>query len=72
MAKLYANSGDPDQMPHSAASDLGLHCLPITLLRVSRLQWVKVKRRHVSSCELSAKQMIHMKALLALKRYIFF
>ena len=23
-----------------AASDLGLHCLPITLLRVSRLQWV--------------------------------
>ena len=40
MAKLFANSGDPDQMPHSAASDLGLHCLPITLLCVSRLQWV--------------------------------
>ena len=29
MAKLFANSGDPDQMPHDAASDLGLHCLPI-------------------------------------------
>ena len=42
MAKLFANSGDPDQMPHSAASDLGLHCLPITLLWVSRLQWVKL------------------------------
>ena len=41
MAKLFANSEDPDQMPHSAVSDLGLHCLPITLLRVSRLQWVK-------------------------------
>ena len=41
MAELFANSGDPDQMPHSAASDLGLHYLPITLLRVSRLQWVK-------------------------------
>ena len=27
-------------MPHSAASDLGLHCLPVTLLGVSRLQWV--------------------------------
>ena len=40
MAKLFANSGDPDQMPHSAPSDLGLHCLPITLLEVSRLQWV--------------------------------
>ena len=39
MAKLFANSGDPDQMPHSVASDLGLHCSPITLLQVSRLQW---------------------------------
>ena len=38
--KLYANSGDPDQMAHSAASDLGLHCLSITFLWVSRLQWV--------------------------------
>ena len=41
MAKLLANSGDPDQMLSSAESDLGLHCLPITLLRVSQLQWVK-------------------------------
>ena len=41
MANLFVNSGDPDQTLHSAASDLGLHCLPITLLRVSRLQWVK-------------------------------
>ena len=37
MAILFANSGDPNQMPHSAASDLGLHCLPNTLLGVSRL-----------------------------------
>ena len=42
MAKLFANCGDPDQMPCSAVSDLGLHCLPITLLRVFQLQWVKV------------------------------
>ena len=41
MAKLFANSGDPDQRPQNAVSDLGLHCLPITLLRVSRLQRVK-------------------------------
>ena len=34
MAKLFANSGDP-------ASDLGLHCLPITLLRVTKLKWVE-------------------------------
>ena len=43
MAKLFGNSGNPDQMPHSVASDLGLHCLQITLFGVSRLQWVKGK-----------------------------
>ena len=44
MAKLFADSEDLDQMPRSGAngaSDLGLHCLPITLLGVSQLQWVK-------------------------------
>ena len=40
MIELFANSGDPDQVLHSAASDLGLHSLPITLLGVSQLQWV--------------------------------
>ena len=40
MAKLFANSGDPDQMPHSAMSDLGLHCLLSTLLQVSQLQLI--------------------------------
>ena len=30
-------------MPCSAASDLGLHCLPITLLWVSRLQWLNTE-----------------------------
>ena len=38
MVDLFANSGDADQTPHLAASDLGLQCLPITLLLVSRLQ----------------------------------
>ena len=33
-----ASSVDPDQMLHSAASDLGLHCLQITLLGVSQLK----------------------------------
>ena len=40
MPKLIANNGDPDQMPCSAASDVGLHCLPITSLGVSR-PWVE-------------------------------
>ena len=34
--ELFANGGDPDQ--RSVVSDLGLHCLPITLLGISRLQ----------------------------------
>ena len=42
MVELFANNGDPDQTPHSVASDLGLHCLPSTCLVVSRLQWVKL------------------------------
>ena len=32
---LLANTVDPDQMPPYVASDLGLHCLPVTLLWVS-------------------------------------
>ena len=27
-------------MPHSAVSDLGLHCVPVTLLGLSQLKWV--------------------------------
>ena len=32
MVELFGNSEDPDQTPHSAASDLGLHCLLNTCL----------------------------------------
>ena len=42
MVKLIANSGDPDHMSHSVVSDLGLLCLPITILGVSRLQCVNL------------------------------
>ena len=34
MVELFANSGDPDQMPQNVASDLDVHCLPVTRLRV--------------------------------------
>ena len=33
---LLANNVDLDQTPHFVASDLGLHCLAMTILRVSR------------------------------------
>ena len=45
MAKLFANGGDPDQMLHSVVSDLGLHCLAITILGVFRLQHVNIIQR---------------------------
>ena len=53
MAKLLANSGDPDQTLHSAASDLGLHCLPVALLWVSQLQWVKKYGKEITHCSLN-------------------
>ena len=30
MENPISNNVDPDQMPHYVASDLGLHCLPMT------------------------------------------
>ena len=40
ISELNANSEDPDQTPRSAASDLGLHCLPMSLLWDAWLIWV--------------------------------
>ena len=37
---MLANSGDPDQTPSSAPSDLGLHCLPMSHKKDARLIWV--------------------------------
>ena len=37
---LLANNVDPDQTPHYVASNLGLHCLPLTLLWGSREEWI--------------------------------
>ena len=42
MPVVNANSVDPDQMPHSVASDLGLHCLPVSHLWDARHKWVKM------------------------------
>ena len=41
MAKLFANSENPDQTPHSAASDLDLLCLLITCLGSSDYNWLR-------------------------------
>ena len=45
MVELSANSGDSDQMPHSATYDLNLHCLPITFwglqITIGSQLWIK-------------------------------
>ena len=37
----FAQIGEPDQMPHFAASDLVLHCLPMSHKKDARLILVK-------------------------------
>ena len=39
---MQANSGDPDQTPHSVVSDLGLHYLPMSHKKDARHIWVKM------------------------------
>ena len=38
---MQANSEDPDQTPHSVASDLGLRYLPMSHIKDARHIWVK-------------------------------
>ena len=63
MGKLFANNGDPDQTPRSAASDLGLHGLPSTLLRVSRLQWVNGQANNESFRSICATPDLNLSCL---------
>ena len=40
---MQANSGDPDQTPHSLASDLGLHYLHMSHKKDAMHIWVKMQ-----------------------------
>ena len=39
---MQTNSGDPDQMPHSVVSGLGLRYLPMSHIKDTRHIWVKM------------------------------
>ena len=56
---MLANSGEPDQTPQNAASDLVLHCLPMSHKKDARLIRDKVKQP-ISLClsEMITKQEI--------------
>ena len=45
------NSVDLDQTPHSAASDLGLQCLPMSLLWDARHKWVNILDKWLFNAE---------------------
>ena len=47
---MQANSGDPDQMPHSAASVLGLHGLPMSHKRLLGLYGLKQLTDFIAFC----------------------
>ena len=51
---LNANSVDPDQTQYSAASDLGLHFLLMSLLKDARHTWVKGEK--ILSLEIAPNQ----------------
>ena len=51
-----ANRVDPDQMLHSAVSDLGLHCLSMSLLWDARLKCVKSWTFVLFSCYILLSQ----------------
>ena len=54
---MQANSRDPDQTPHSVASDLGLHCLPMSHKKDASHIWPGLKKRAIIL--LSHKSSIH-------------
>ena len=60
MPVVNANSVDPDQTPHSAASDRGLHGLPMSHLWDARHKLVKIILTLRNHCEPST-QMILLK-----------
>ena len=55
---MQANSRDPDLTPHSVASDLGLHCLPLSHKKDAGYIWVKkaiILLSHKSSRNLGSR-----------------
>ena len=58
MSEPNTNSVDPDQTPHSAASDLGLYCLPMSLLWDARLKWVKRTANQFPSLQITTRAVL--------------
>ena len=46
---INANRVEPNQTPRSAASDMGLHCLPVSILGDARHKWINSKQHQEES-----------------------
>ena len=57
---MPANSGDPDQTPHSVASDMGLYCLPMSYIKDTRHIWVIINNCVFSSQHSTMASPIHL------------
>ena len=57
---MPANSGDPDQTPHSVASDMGLYCLPMSYKKDTRQIWVIINNCTFSSQFSTMASPIHL------------
>ena len=63
-------------MPHPAAFDLGLRCLPMSLLWDARLKWVKpqlklMRTKHIPFCT-DSHDLINVDWIIKLQLYISF
>ena len=52
MVELFANSECPNQTPRSVASDLGLHCLPVTRGLNSSVSYKRVFKKNIVKVQL--------------------
>ena len=69
LSEPNANSVDPDQTPRSAASDLDVHCLLVSLLWDARLILVKCagcRLLHTTNCISSIKDKISRYKLIVI------
>ena len=49
MQTLIKRHLDPDQTPHYVASDLDMHCLPMTLLQVPGKNGLKTRKKSLTA-----------------------
>ena len=63
ISELNANSVDPDQGPRSAASDLGLHCLPCAFYGTPGFNGLTITSLHYENTPIQIYRKFHLQKL---------